>query len=250
MSLTGPPIRPEDGDDFPDLTAGEYVLGVLDAAESAIVRRRIATETAFAAEVARWENQLIPLIEDVAPVQPPASLWEAIAPRLTPVRKTAKRALPGFWDSLAFWRGLTMATGALAAASLAVVVLGRGSAPAPPPAPATGPGAPLPLAVALLTAPKGGAVLYTVTFDEGRRQLIVTPTGGPRPQNRSPEMWLMPDGQAPISMGVLPNGSRIVPAPAGLSGRSTLGVSLEPLGGSPSGAPTGPVIAVGKLTAI
>ncbi len=144
---------------------------------------------------------------------------------------------------MAFWRGLSLATSGLAAASVALVVIGRTPEPSVAPRPA-------PLAVAQLTAPKGGDVVYTVTFDAGRRQLVVTPTGGPRPQNRSPEMWLMPEGQPPVSMGVLPNGSRIVPAPAGLTGRSTLGVSLEPLGGSPSGAPTGAVIAVGQLMSL
>ncbi|OYX36284.1 MAG: hypothetical protein B7Y99_02270 [Caulobacterales bacterium 32-69-10] len=235
-------IEPDDADGFPDLTAGEYVLGVLDAAESAIARRRIATEAAFAAEVAAWENSLIPLIDEVAAVEPPLSVWEAIAQRLTPVRRSAD-SRPGFWDSLAFWRGLTLATGALAAASLAVVVLGRGPEPAAPPAPS----AQATLAVAQLTTPDGAAVAYTVTLDEARRQLVVTPTGGARPQNRSPELWLMPDGQPPVSMGVLPNQALVVAAPAGLTGESILGVSLEPLGGSPSGAPTGPVIAQGQL---
>lgn len=236
--------RDDDDDGLPDLTAAEYVLGVLDASESAIARRRVATEAGFAAEVAGWENRLIPLIDEVRPVEPPASLWDAIAERLTPVRRVAERG-PSVWDSLAFWRGLTLATSALAAASLAVVVMGRGRPPVP--APATAPAAASRLAVAQLTAPEGGAVVYTATFDAERRQLVITSTGSPRPQNRSPELWLMPDGQPPVSMGVLPNGSRVVPAPAGLTGRSTLGVSLEPLGGSPSGAPTGKVIAVGAL---
>lgn len=234
-----------DDDDLPDVTAGEYVLGVLDAAESAIARRRVATEAGFAAEVSAWENRLIPLIAETPEIAPPSTLWDAIAQRLQPVRRVREGA--SLWDNLPLWRGLGMGAIGLAAASMTVVFLGL-IKPATVTTP-TAPAAPTAVAVAVatLTAPQGGSVVFTATYDEANRQLIVTPTGPPRPQNRSPELWLMPDGQPPVSMGVLPNSPRAIAVPPGFTARSTLGVSLEPLGGSPSGAPTGPVIAVGQL---
>lgn len=234
--------EPDDSDGLPDLTAGEYVLGVLDAAESAIVRRRIATEPAFAAEVAGWEERLVPLIDQVAPVTPPASLWEAIAERLQPVRRRPART--PIWENLNWWRNLAMATTALAAASITIVVISRIPPPSITPPP---PAAPPALAVAQLANPRGGAVGFVATYDQTRRQLVVTPTGPVGRGDRSPELWLMPEGRPPVSLGVLMDRTLVVEAPAGLNAQSTLGVSLEPLGGSPGGAPTGPVIAVGQL---
>ena len=231
--------EPEGPDDLPDLTAGEYVLGVLDAAETALVRRRITTEAAFAAEVAAWEERLLPLIDLVPSVTPRPSVWEAIAQRLTPPKPV--RSGPSLWESLSFWRGLGFAASGLAAASMALVIIGRKPPPVPAPAP------PPPLAVAQLTNPANGGVAFIATYDTTRRQLVVTPTSRTTPDDRSPELWLMPEGRPPVSLGVLMGRTLVVEAPAGLNAASTLGVSLEPIGGSPSGAPTGPVIAVGTL---
>jgi anti-sigma-K factor RskA len=44
------------------------------------------------------------------------------------------------------------------------------------------------------------------------------------------------------------SGSTVVRRGQVLQGTSALAVTLEPPGGSPSGAPTGPVLYVGKLT--
>jgi anti-sigma-K factor RskA len=71
---------------------------------------------------------------------------------------------------------------------------------------------------------------------------------------RSYELWLIPTGDArPRSLGLIQPGQPIrLDIPADLAGRitpdATLAVSLEPPGGSPTGQPTGPVIANGKLT--
>jgi anti-sigma-K factor RskA len=58
------------------------------------------------------------------------------------------------------------------------------------------------------------------------------------------ELWLIADG-GPVSLGVIPKTGEVRRAmPAGMafaSGR-TVAVSLEPIGGSKTGAPTGPVV--------
>ena len=69
-----------------------------------------------------------------------------------------------------------------------------------------------------------------------------------------PELWLIVPGKDPRALGVFEAdeaGGACHPGAA--HGRrhhagSALAVSLEPPGGSPTGQPTGPVIAVGKLT--
>ena len=74
-------------------------------------------------------------------------------------------------------------------------------------------------------------------------------------EGRVTELWLIPAGEAPRSLGLLPAGksSEIVIADdlrRALVEGSTLAVSLEPAGGSPIGAPTGPIIAKGGIELI
>jgi anti-sigma-K factor RskA len=63
---------------------------------------------------------------------------------------------------------------------------------------------------------------------------------------------MLPDGGAPRSLGLIPASGveRVaLPAPAGtaLQNISNLAVSLEPAGGSTTGAPTGPVLYTGRV---
>jgi anti-sigma-K factor RskA len=72
------------------------------------------------------------------------------------------------------------------------------------------------------------------------------------PAGKSLELWMLPDGSAPKSLGVIPDsGVGRVTLPAApdvaLANVPALAVSLEPAGGSPTGAPTGPVLYSGKV---
>ena len=62
------------------------------------------------------------------------------------------------------------------------------------------------------------------------------------------ELWLLPEGAAPISLGTFAGDAQLRVDPAlSLVAGTQLAVSVEPVGGSPTGAPTGPVIAAGVL---
>ena len=59
----------------------------------------------------------------------------------------------------------------------------------------------------------------------------------------------MPTQGAPRSLGVLPGGSGVVALRGKvLAGADTLAVTVEPAGGSPTGAPTGPIVYAGKFS--
>ena len=58
--------------------AAEYALGTLDADERAQADAMLLVDPEFAAEVARWERRLGELNVLVAPVEPPAPVWEKI----------------------------------------------------------------------------------------------------------------------------------------------------------------------------
>ena len=83
----------------------------------------------------------------------------------------------------------------------------------------------------------------------------ITRTDGAAVSGRVLELWGIPaDGTGPVSLGVLPDTETAeVMVPEALFGKAvglTLALSDEPPGGSPTGAPTGAVLAVGQLSEI
>ncbi|WP_422372390.1 anti-sigma factor domain-containing protein [Hoeflea sp.] len=69
---------------------------------------------------------------------------------------------------------------------------------------------------------------------------------------RALELWLVPGEGAPVSLGLVPgDGGQLVLDESirnRLSAGALLAVSIEPVGGSPTGAPTGPVVLSGALS--
>ena len=58
--------------------AAEYALGTLDADERALVETMMIVDHGFREIVDAWDRKLAPLHQMVAPVEPPAHLWEKI----------------------------------------------------------------------------------------------------------------------------------------------------------------------------
>lgn len=221
-------IAGEDGQSL----AAEYVLGVLDAGKRREAERLLQQDPAFAAEVTFWEERLGGLANEVAPVTPPAQVWDRIDAALTPRQQPAN-----LWNSLLFWRWSAIASAALAAASLAVVYV----AVVPPPRQAL---------VARLDA--SGQPGFVAAIDPGRNTITIVPASLTNVDQRALELWLIAPGDQPRSLGLIEAGRPArVNVPAALAGKvgadAALAVSVEPPGGSPTGLPTGPVIASGKL---
>jgi anti-sigma-K factor RskA len=73
----------------------------------------------------------------------------------------------------------------------------------------------------------------------------------PVPAGKTLELWIQPpDAKAPRSLGVLPAAGRQATLPAVPAPGTALSVTLEPSGGSPTGAPTGRVVYAGTLRRI
>src|SRR5262249_42109252 len=100
-----------------ELLAAEYALGVLAGPERVLAEQRMARERGFARMVTEWEQRLAPWAAEIAEVTPPPQVWDRIAAALP-----AQAPHVGLWQSLTFWRGLSLATGALAAACLAALI--------------------------------------------------------------------------------------------------------------------------------
>ena len=69
--------------------AGEYVLGTLPLAARQGVERRLALEPLLRAEVAAWEQRLLPLTALAEPTEPSPELWPKISNSVAGSRATA-----------------------------------------------------------------------------------------------------------------------------------------------------------------
>ena len=234
---------PERGGD--DLLAAEYVLGVLSADERQIASRRIDAETEFAGLVDGWEVNLSPLAAAYPEIEPPASVKAAIDSRLfgsTATVTAAAQSRGGLWSSLAFWRGLAAVAVAALVIYIAVPILNP---------PVEQPQARL---VASLAA-DGSDVKYLAVYDATHHEVGLSHVSGERAAGKDFELWMIEGKNPPVSMGVIPAGAtaHIIVPPAAqqkLAQGAVLAVSLEPAGGSPTGQPTGPVVAAGDLKSI
>jgi anti-sigma-K factor RskA len=224
-----------------DVLAAEYVLGVLAAPRRREVERRVATEPALAAEVTFWQERLSGLADAVEPVRPPSDVWSRVESAISAETHLAAMPTRSLWQSLALWRGLTAGSMALAAASLAALAYVALAPPARSPLLATLGGS-------------AGQPNFVATVTAQGNNLVVVPAALLTSDPRSYELWLIPSGETrPRSLGLIQPGQPVrLDIPAGLAGRvaqgATLAVSREPPGGSPTGLPTGPVIATGQLT--
>jgi len=232
-------VPPEDTD---ELLAAELVLGVLDSAQRRNLQARADSDRAFAERIAYWERRFAPWLSDIEPVEPPARVWPRIGQRLG---WQAAPASSGLRASLAFWRAAA-ALAALVAVVAIWALLQR------PPQPTTMANQPAGQAVMTLLH-DDGTPGWLVSIDQAHDSVLVVPVPAqPNARGRVPELWVIPAGQAPRSLGLV-SGDRpwMVAVPANLRAAlvsgSVLAVSLETAAGAPHAAPAGPIVAKGSI---
>ena len=215
-----------DSDDLNDL-AGEYVLGTLAGAERVAFEARLRNDAAAMRAVAVWAAHLQPLADAVTPTIPPTELWQRIQRDLgLPTRPKVRAPM---------WIAAAVAAAVVAVAFLFPDLIFK----------------PDVHAVAQLASPQGGEPAFVVSvLDDQEKLLIRAATVAPMPSN-SYELWVVPQTGAPISLGVVEQTGETERDVADtlrplLTTGATLAVSLEPVGGSPTGAPT-TVMFVGAL---
>ncbi len=236
MSGTIPPDPHSAGLDARDLLAGEYVLGTLDARQSAAVEGALATDPALANAVAAWTRRLAPLTRLAAPEAPPPDLWDRIAARLPYAGVPTARARPS-----PLWQGWAIGATLAAAVFATIAFLPRAEPPAYMTVLVSDRAAPAWIAQA---DREGGITLAAVRPAFGEPQAIT-------PEGRVMQLWALRPGDAnPTSLALLPRtpGLITIPAPALRPVNNMLiEISLEPEGGSPTGRPTGPILFYGRL---
>jgi len=232
--------------------AAEFALGLLDGNDRAQAAARAGSDPLFAAEVARWRGRLAPMLDEVAPVAPPQMAWEAVD-RATAVAAPDAPANDNVADlrrRVRIWRAFSGGATAIAAALALVLLLQPPVSQAPAPAPA--PRAQLAPMVASLASDKGEPMLMATWDPVSERLIIAAADDMPAPSGHSHEVWLIPAGGSPMKVAMLPGSARMhMQVPDDIAEQlrrgATLAVSVEPAGGSPTGLPTGPVIASGAL---
>jgi anti-sigma-K factor RskA len=212
--------------------ASGYVLGTLKGGARRRFAQWLAQDPVLAQSVSDWQNRLGPMAEFAPAEAPPARVWQGIAQHLRLDARVPVSARPRLLDSLAFWRGLSLVSSALAAVLLVVFML---QPPGQSGAPAT---------MAMLAAGNGEPM---VAVSGDARQMTVRVVGPvPAAPDRSLELWAVPAQGAPLSLGLIDaNGTVTIRLPPQVTPQTmpVLAVSLEPKGGSPNPrAPSGPVM--------
>ena len=222
-----------------DALACAYVSGTLRGPARRRFEALLPSHPQLRQAVRLWEERLMPLTVALPAVQPSPTVWLRIEQRLWP-QATAAAPLP-WWQRLATWRAFT---GAASAAALALAVLL-----------ATPPGVQPPVLIVLqgtgADSPAGG---FVASVSGDGQSLVTRPLMQVAVQpDRVLELWSVPPQGAPRSLGLIKADGltvldrRRLPETLLKGGTSALAVSVEPPGGSPTGAPTGPVVFAGKL---
>ena len=227
------------GADEDGLLVAEYVLGTLTPDEHAAVGERLRNDAPLRSQLIFWRRRLAGLDRQFAETTAPAGVWPALERRLFP-----DTARTGFWSSLALWRGLTAA-----AAAIAVIAIGLNLA-----TPRPDPNAFAAQVVAALSK-EGTGVSVVALYNTATGQIRLTGISGQTVADKDYELWAIEGQNAPKSMGLISVTSRndmtLTPEQmVGFGAGTTLAISLEPKGGSPTSQPTGPIVAAGTATPI
>lgn len=211
-----------------DALAADFVVGTMRGQARKRFQRLMMQQADVRKAVWFWEQQLNPMAENLPASAPDSEVWQRIKWRLgweavTPA--SARKVTSNDWANRALY--------ALAASILVAVIM---MSP-------------------LSTVDRQQEIAVFQTQDAKAWWLIskidnevaISATGSVVFEDAYDyELWMLPeDGSAPISIGLLPQrGSQRLawPLAAQQLNIAALAVSLEPIGGSPIGSPTGPVL--------
>ena len=220
--MTDTPLPDDMGLPEDDALAAEYVLGALDLAERSLAEARLKSDAGFAALVSEWQNRLSGLNDDY-PDAPAPNLLPQIEARLFPQAVKPARN----------WFGW-LAGAAVAAAVALFFVQPQFARPAQ-------------LVATLAADPASdiASLKYEARYGDGALT-ITRVAGDAAPTGRVHQLWIIAPNAAPVSLGLLDGTELTLAYPTPTAGW-TLAVSVEPKGGSTTGAPTGPVILAAQI---
>ncbi|WP_145574223.1 anti-sigma factor [Yersinia mollaretii] len=213
--------------EYDSALAAEYALGTLRGLARMRFERRFRRDPRLAADVASWQSLFTQLDNQLAPLEPPERVWKRLELELPQINiRHIKR---NRWSYMGW---------ALAACLAAILIVPRLWVESPTAIP-----------IAVLSNSQQNSQ-WVVSLEKSTRHLTLTPLNPVVvSSNNSLELWSIPAGEKPHSLGLLnaqgPTQLRL--AENQLADHSLLAISLEPHGGSPTGQPTGAVLFSGPL---
>ena len=274
--------------DLHDELASEYVLGTLSAARRSEVEQRLPGDAALRAAVLAWEEKLLPLTSLAEPLDPSGSLWSriegslhaaiatdtALASRFedspaqefltvaaappslvdAPAIATPAEALPrraakqsqraGWWENLRLWRGLAATGFAAAAVMAAVLVTQQGVLPS----------GSSPQFMVVLVAPQQTSPGWVIQASSSRTLSLIPLRQDVVPAEKSLQFWTKGENwSGPVSLGLVKPGQTIqIPLDKlpPLQPNQLFELTLEPVNGSPTNKPTGPIQFIGRAVKV
>ncbi|MBP8270936.1 MAG: anti-sigma factor, partial [Sphaerotilus sp.] len=211
-----------------DRLAAEYVLGTLRGGARRRFESLLPAHPGLRKAVWRWQDRLVPLTASVPPVTPSSAVWKGIEQRLfgegapTGASASVQQRITRWWERLGLWQGLAGAT-SLATLALAVALTLPG--PVQPP-------------VVVVMGTEQGPASFVASVGADGRSLVLKPLAGVTvTAAQALELWAVPPKGAPRSLGLVSNkGATTVLREHLLQGTAAFAVSVEPTGGSPTGA--------------
>jgi anti-sigma-K factor RskA len=239
--------RPE----LADRLAAEYVLGTLRGPARRRFQALLPSHPTLRRATQDWERRLDQLSTVTPAVAPSPAAWQGIERKLFADEARARTSalaplatVQRWWQRLGLWQG---AAGLASAAVVVLAVLLANPAAVPPAQP------PIVVVMAAQDAAAGAGV-HPVGFVAGvsgdGRSLVLKPLSDHQrvAVNKALELWAVPAQGAPRSLGLVSDQqATTVVRTRLLQDTAAFAVSVEPPGGSPTGAPTGPIVSVGKL---
>lgn len=231
-----------------DALAGEYVLGLVEGTDRAALEQRIEREPALAASVESWRGHLAAIDATARPIPPSPGLWPRIEAEIAAILPAAERGrlkalkagntLADWWNSLFIWRGAALA-GALAAILLAIGLNG-----------ALDRAKRQPVMVAVLLTEASVAAAVVNTYPNGRVEMVPL-QNITVPEGKALEIWTLWDrAVGPRSVGLIDRARttplRLDQLPLGTN--QLFEITIENATGSPTGRPTGPIVAKGTTS--
>jgi anti-sigma-K factor RskA len=209
--------------------AAEYVLGTLRGLARVRFQKLQLRYPELKQITHHWENHINSLGEQLKPISPDPLVWEKVVARLDGVSPQIAASNVVKLEKRANWWRNTTIFAAAASILLAVLMLN--------------PQSPTVFSPERLTVVQNAnhqplwlIEVFSQTIDVKATELVESKT------SNDYELWMVPsNGNAPISLGLLPQQGQATLAKIEQFDSldiAALAVSLEPLGGSPTGAPS------------
>ena len=177
-----------------------------------------------------WEDNLMHLGKGLRPIRPPPHVWLGIRARLNLSRRDRKSR----------GRSWAVAASVLLIVGLSAVLYWRSIEPGRM------------TAVAMIASPAGTELWEVDVYRDSGRVVMRTGQVPAHPAGRDFELWALPAGGNPVSLGVMPAGGTAERTltdvqKQALANSAQVAITVEQLGGSPTGKPTTTPVYVAPL---